>query len=222
MMWGNGYFVVTVIFIIWLKFLMKWREHMTIFYTTALTAMIALIDTMIEKKFFKYLVFFFLIAGFFYTQKANAIEFHESTMMIYPGDEDYVNPSWNVEKKYIHHAIFMNKYFQKSKDIVWFMPSYNDSEKAKMCFATAVSLSVPPHNVPKIIAIVLGLFTQYGLDCIDAFHEANHYLHRANYHAEMCSFYYDMIPEEGGDEEYCRGYRVEHIWKEEKEDRYND
>ncbi len=157
-------------------------------------------------KLFTYIIVAILmILGIFFSTRAHAslINFNPE-YLIYEGDEDYVNPKWDIRDKCREHGYWMRKYYEKSKAITWYLPNYDDREKGKACFATAISLAMPPHNIPKIIAVAVGLFAKYGLDCIDSFAEVNHYLHRAGYHAEMYEFYCEIMPEdkEPEDEEW--------------------
>lgn len=138
-----------------------------------------------------------LYLGMFFTTRAHAgITSFNPEYLIYEGDEDYVNPKWPIKIKCREHGYWMRKYYAKAKDITWYLPNYDDREKGKTCFATAIALAMPPNNIPKIIAVAVGLFSKYGLDCIDSFAEVNHYLHRAGYHAEMYEFYCDIMPED--------------------------
>jgi hypothetical protein len=148
------------------------------------------------KVFTLFLTLDLIGLGCFYTCSAHAMPIIDREIMIYPGDEDYVNPKWPIEEKCFKHSIHMREWFEKSKKIVWYMPSKEDSEKGKLCFATAVAVATPPHNYAKLIGVTITIFVQYGLDCIDAFHEANHCLHRAKYHAEMYEFYLGLIPDD--------------------------
>ncbi len=145
----------------------------------------------------------FLLGIFFYTRadagSINSIDFNPE-FLINASDEDYINPQSTIVKKCRQHGYWMTHYYNKSKQITWYLPNYDDRELGKMCFSTAVATAIPPNNIPKIIAVAIGLFTKYGLDCIDSFHEANHYIHRAGYHADMFSFYCDMIPEDNDEE----------------------
>jgi hypothetical protein len=139
--------------------------------------------------------------GIFYTSRAHAsINPYEIECMIFEGDEDYVNPKWDIEYKCSSHGYWMRTYYFKAQKITWYLPNYDDIEKGKLCFSTAIALALPPNNIPKIIAIAAGLFTKYGLDCIDSFHEVQHYLYRAKYHAEMFEFFLDLIPEDNDEE----------------------
>lgn len=146
-------------------------------------------------KVITYVLVIILIGlGIFYTNRAHAsINPFEIECMIFEGDEDYVEPDQPIRHKCIDHYHWMIKYFNKASEITWYLPNYDDKEKGKACFATAISLAMPPNNLPKIIAVAVGLFTKYGLDCIDSFAEVNHYLHRAGYHAEMYEFYLGIL-----------------------------
>jgi hypothetical protein len=161
--------------------------------------------TQTKVNIFTYtLVVALVILGFFFTFRAHAeIPFKTAfnpEYLINQGDEDYVNPALSMDKKCSHHAYWMKTYYWKAKDITWYLPNYDDQEKAKLCYSTAVALAVPPNNIAKVIVVAAGLFTKYGLDCIESFHEVSHLVHRAAYHAEMYEFYCDLIPEDNDEE----------------------
>lgn len=139
--------------------------------------------------------------GMFFTCRAHAATFpFNMEYLINPGDEDYIDPKHDFSQKCIRHAYWSRKYFQKAQDITWYMPNYDDRELAKTCFSTAFATAMPPHNLSKVIIVAIGLFTKYGLDCMDSFHEVNHYLHRAAYHSEMYDFYLELVPEDNDEE----------------------
>ncbi len=153
-------------------------------------------------KLFTYItVAILLILGIFFTTRAHAgITSFNPEYLIFEGDEDYVNPKWNIKDKCSLHGYWMRMYYLKSQKLTWYLPNYDDKEKGKACFATAIALAMPPNDIPKIIVVAVGLFTKYGLDCIDSFAEVNHYLHRAGYHAEMFEFYCELMPEDNNEE----------------------
>jgi hypothetical protein len=155
-----------------------------------------------KVRIFNYtLAIILLCLGLFYTTRAHASTSpFDIECVIFEGDEDYVNPKWDIKYKCREHGYWMRTYYFKAEKMTWYLPNYDDKEKGKACFATAIALAMPPNNIPKIIGVAIGLFTKYGLDCIDSFAEVNHYLHRAGYHAEMYQFFCDIMPEDNDEE----------------------
>ncbi len=150
----------------------------------------------------RYIIIFLLMMGTLYCTRCNAGEISDYQCMINPGDEDFVPADLPLYSKYMKHRLYMEKYYYYAQERTWYLPDYTDKEKASLCFSSAVALAVPPNSISKIIAIALGLFTKYGLDCIDGYHEINHYLCRAKYHADMQEFYWEIIMKSGMSKAY--------------------
>jgi len=190
-----------------------------IFLSCSLTVAAICVDILFNQKksFMKYFTLLLLVMGTLYTMRAHATEMFPVELMINPGDEDYIKPEWSIARKCREHGYYMHKYYHEAEKKTWFLPEYDDIEKAKTCFSTAVATAVPPHNITKVIAIAIGLFTKYGLDCIDRYQEVSHLLNRSIYHADMYLFYLDMLPDD------CvlpRGYIVIHNHVDEED--YHD
>jgi len=169
-----------------------------LFLSCFLTSAVFCLDVLFKhkKSFIKYFTVLLIVLGTFYTMRAHATEMLYEKHLINPGDEDYIKPEWSIPRKCREHGYYMNKYYHEAEKKTWYLPEYDDIEKAKLCFSTAVATAVPPHNVTKIIGIAVGLFTKYGLDCIDRYQEVTDLLHRSIYHADMYLFYLNMLPDE--------------------------
>ncbi|CCB85205.1 putative uncharacterized protein [Parachlamydia acanthamoebae UV-7] len=54
-------------------------------------------------------------------------------------------------------------------------------------------MAVPGSPQSKLIAAILNLLLQYGLDCLDEWEEIDEKLYRIKYHYEMAEFYQDVL-----------------------------
>jgi len=97
------------------------------------------------------------------------------------------------EKMHYHElqaCIYLNKIEQ---DIYWCLPDYDDLEKTKLCFTTAMSGLAPGDPKIKMAVMFLTFMTQCGLDVIDRYQEVMYNANRAQYHYDMYVFYVETL-----------------------------
>lgn len=116
--------------------------------------------------------------------------------LIYPGDDDYVDPSLATYHKFRKHRDHAIEFFVLAEETAWYLPDYDDKDMAKLCFTTSLALYAPVDVVSKVIAASLAVFSEYGLHTIDRWNQVQHCLHRAIYHADMMQFYYEIWKKE--------------------------
>lgn len=83
--------------------------------------------------------------------------------------------------------------FKGAQNSCYFLPELRDSEKARYCFTSGMSLLSPGTPMSKVIGAILTLLTQYGLDCFDEYNKIDLWLKQAMYHYEMNEFYLAVL-----------------------------
>lgn len=81
------------------------------------------------------------------------------------------------------------KFLKDAEERCWMFPDTSSRDKAKYCFSAAMAAAVPGTPMTRIIAGLLVLFGQYGLDCMDEIEAIEKDLMRSQYHFEMKEFF---------------------------------
>jgi hypothetical protein len=97
------------------------------------------------------------------------------------------------QKKLAFHLENGQRCFNDAQNICWWIPSYTDAEKAKICFTTVMSTVTAGTLVSKVVAAISALLLQVGCDCMDSWNELQNKLHWSQYHFEMYEFYDELL-----------------------------
>lgn len=166
-----------------------------------------------KVRIFNYtLAIILLCLGLFFTCRghASSLDF-DNEFLVQEGDEDYVNLSLPIERRCAKHFSWAQRHYDKSKRISWYLPDYNDRDKAETCFVLAAGSLVPGDPWTKIVTLTITYMTKYGLDCMANFHEMNHYMYRAKYHVEMYEFYLEILKNEGKQPQFMISVKFEGV-----------
>ena len=96
-------------------------------------------------------------------------------------------------EKYQFHIVNAERTYNDAKDRSWWLPDIDDRQIARTCFNTIGALALPGTPQSRIVAGLISLMINYGLDCISEWEYINNKLYWSQYHYEMAEFYANAI-----------------------------
>lgn len=79
------------------------------------------------------------------------------------------------------HKEKAEKYYLEARDMCWYLPNLSERDKAKMAFTTVLAM-LPGPITHKVIAAIIAMAGQYGLSCIDEWHDIEFKMNMSRYH----------------------------------------
>ena len=94
-----------------------------------------------------------------------------------------------IDKIQFHQAE-ATRIYDEVKDRVWWLPNLDDRQKAQRVFTLmGPAISVSGGIKKKSAAVILQMFLEYGLDCMDEWDWISNKWYWVEYHTDMVDFY---------------------------------
>jgi hypothetical protein len=142
-----------------------------------------------------------LLGCFFMMKEKGWAESSEYLYEYYDARAGWSNPTrftngldkMNAQTEYDFHMYHAKRTFEDARSKVWFMPEKTWGQRARQVWIAVIPSGVCNTFQSAIVVTLLGLLSQYGVDCADEWDYINEKLTWCQFHLEKCEDYAAII-----------------------------
>lgn len=112
-------------------------------------------------------------------------------------NQPYIALSAKTRAQYAANAEYhTNKAYEDyiaAKDKCWWLPDLRKRDLVRRGWLTLMAGIYPATPLYRVIASIIAMLTQYGVDCMDEWDAINDLLESAQYNSEMAKVYQDLL-----------------------------